>query len=46
MVHVPLHVSDKFRGKTKRSDLLGKLSNGNAGTELKTDVTQRLLAGH
>src|SRR5882757_8171798 len=39
-----LRVRLYFRGKTKRSDLLGKLSNGNAGTELKTDVTQRLLA--
>src|SRR5260370_17714153 len=40
-----LRVRLDFRGKTKRSDLLGKLSNGNTGTQLKTDVTQRLLAG-
>jgi hypothetical protein len=39
-----LRVRLDFRGKTKCSDLLGKLSNGNAGTQLKTDVTQRLLA--
>src|SRR6267154_5528197 len=39
-----LRVRLYFRGKTKCSDLLGKLSNGNAGTQLKTDVTQRLLA--
>src|SRR5258707_9608101 len=34
-----------FRGKTNCSHLLGKFRNGNAGIQLKTDVTQRLLAG-
>src|SRR5882672_5041030 len=40
-----LRVRLDFRGKTKCSHLLGKLRNGNTGIQLKTDVTQRLLAG-
>src|SRR6267142_2181686 len=40
-----LRVRLDFRGKTKCSHLLGKLRNGNTGTQLKPDVTQRLLAG-
>src|SRR5712671_5653660 len=39
-----LRVRLDFRGKTKCSHLLGKLRNGNTGIQLKTDVTQRLLA--
>src|SRR6266403_759884 len=40
-----LRVRLDFRGKTKSSHLLGKLRDGNTGTQLKPDVTQRLLAG-
>src|SRR5882672_12336527 len=40
-----LRVRLDFRGKTKCSHLLGKLRNGNIGAQLKTDVTQRFLAG-
>src|SRR6267142_6565792 len=40
-----LRVHLDFWGKTKCSHLLGKLRNGNIGTQLKPDVTQRLLAG-
>src|SRR5258708_19601760 len=40
-----LRVRLDFRGKTNCSHLLGELRNGNTGTQLKTDVTQRLLAG-
>src|SRR6267154_4812273 len=40
-----LRVRLDFRGKTKCFQLLGKLRNGNTGTQLKPDVTQGLLAG-
>src|SRR5260370_19985953 len=40
-----LRVRLDFRGKTNCSHLLGKLRNGHTGIQLKTNVTQRLLAG-
>lgn len=40
-----LRVRLDLRGKTKCSHLPGKLRGGNIGTQLKTDVTQRLLTG-